>query len=1028
MAACSRCQAEIALGAIYCAGCGLRVEQSVAEDLGLQPRGSLEAATPSVNTAQEEASQPPIKLGNKGSNLHNPLYPPTSNPPTNNPPKSKPSNQKPEAKQSEDNNKQRAWSEMDSGPLPLPDSPRPPAGQGMQAVPSYAPAKVAPGQFAPGQFGPIAPTKSSLYPIPPGERFPPGSMVSSRYRIVARIGKGGMGEVYRADDLVLSQTVALKFVPDRLAANQAARENFLNEVRIARRVTHPNVCRVYDIGEHEGLYFITMEFVDGEDLSGLIKRFGRLSPDRSLRLAREICAGLASAHEQGVLHRDLKPANILIDGRGRAKIADFGLAAVAEELRSDKRRAGTPAYMAPEVLRGQPASQAGDMYSLGLLLYELFSAQPVYRPQTLEELMKMHDKPVVPLSDLVPEIDLQTERMVMWCLQRDVENRAQGPLAVLAGLPGGDALGAALEAGLTPSPALVAASGAKGMCRPFWIASALAGIVASLLLLFTIIGPATTLLAKVPLPKTAGVLEDRSRDIIRAFAGTNAISPHSVSHLDYYEELVAEMQRRDRTSDRWSKLNRTRPSPVDFWYRQSSKPIVTLGQSQHVTMQDPPFDFPGMISLRLDSIGRLREYQVYTEPEQLDFAPAGGVIASGKPKAEPDWNAVFSASGLDLKAFEEIPPKRIPPIFGEARRAWKGVYPEAPDELIRVEAATLNGSLVAFRIIEMNWVAASMYIDAAVSPLASLSRGLSDIVTAASLVGGIILAWRNLSVKRSDREGAFRVAFLGFVATALAFVLGADWPGSVEGWFTTLGRCIRESFVAAGIFWVFYIALEPYVRRTWPETLITWTRLLTGKPRDPMVCQHIVMGVLTGCVCAVLFLADRTTPGLVGKPPPTPWLSEEGGIAAISGARNSMGVIADAVVFSARWSITFLVVLVLLKLAFKRKNVAVIVYTLLQGTIWSLDTVDSPLSWISFMLLSAISSLMLVRFGLLTLATAAMVFVILLRFPMVVDPQTWFFPSALVSIFVVVALAVYGALGSQGWLGKLPRLASNSGV
>lgn len=947
---------------------------------------------------------------------------------------------------------QKAFDPDDSGPLPLPDDPPPPPPPPPPHVPSahQHAARVPPsyGQPAPPygthpqdhpptashphhapqpQVSLAAASKSILKSQPPQERFAPGVIVASRYRIVSRLGKGGMGEVYRADDLVLGQPVALKFVPERLAANQAARETFLNEVRVARRVTHANVCRVYDIGEHDGLYFITMEFVDGDDLSATIKRFGRLAGDRALKLAREICAGLASAHEQGVLHRDLKPANILIDGRGRAKIADFGLAAIADQLVADKRRAGTPAYMAPEVLRGKPASIAGDIYSLGLLLYELFTTTPVFRPQTLDELMAMHDKPIKPPSEIVADLDPQVEQVILQCLRREPEERPNGALAVLAALPGGNPLAAALEAGLTPSPQLVANAGAHGTTPPLRTLMPLIGIVAAMVGLFAFLGPLTTMLARVPLPKTASVLEDRSRDILSSLnISTN--TPHAVAHFDYYEELIAEMQRRDHTEERWSPLGRARPSPIDFWYRQSSKPLITMGPSQRVTMQDPPFDQPGMVSVRLDAEGRLRELLVYTEPESLDGAPAAGVIRMRNAGDEPDWDRVFGAAGLELSKFEEIPPVRIPPVYGDGRKAWRGVYPDAADESIRVEASYLSGTLVAFRIIEANWTKASMYIDTTLSPLSIASKELQNLITVAAILGGVVLAWRNIAQKRSDRAGAFRVALLGFVAAGSAYSLQADWSLSLQAWHVTLGRCLREAFVVAGLFWIFYIALEPTVRRTWPELLISWSRILSGRFRDPLVCQHILAGVFVGCAATLLFLFDRTTPPMVGKPPAVPWIAPDNGILAISGARQAVGVLADSVLFASRWSITFLVALVLLKMLTHHKMAAIVIYTILQGSIWALDTVESPLSWLSFMLLAGLCSFVLVQYGLLSLATAAMVFVILLRFPLVIDTSTWYWPFAIVSIVVVGTLSLYGSLGSVGWLGRLPKLAANPGI
>ena len=170
-----------------------------------------------------------------------------------------------------------------------------------------------------------------------------------------------MGEVYRADDLKLGQVVALKFLPEGVERDGQRLERLLNEVRTARQVSHPNVCRVYDVGEVEGHHFLCMEFVDGEDLGSLLRRIGRLPTDKGIEIARQVSAGLAAAHDAGILHRDLKPSNIMIDGRGRARITDFGLAAISGTVPGEEIRSGTPAYMAPEQIAGKGVSQRSDL-------------------------------------------------------------------------------------------------------------------------------------------------------------------------------------------------------------------------------------------------------------------------------------------------------------------------------------------------------------------------------------------------------------------------------------------------------------------------------------------------------------------------------------------------------------------------------------------------------------------------------------------------------------------------------------------
>jgi len=191
-------------------------------------------------------------------------------------------------------------------------------------------------------------------------RFRAGALFAGRFRIIALQGRGGMGQVYRAQDLELGQPVALKFLTG-FRSDQRARNRLRTEVRLARQISHPNVCRVYDIGEASGELYLSMEYVDGEDLAGLLKRIGHVPADKGADIARKLCAGLAAAHARGVLRRDFKPGNIMIDSRGEVRIMDFGLAAVAEQqLDAADVRSGTPADMAPEQLEGREATTRSD--------------------------------------------------------------------------------------------------------------------------------------------------------------------------------------------------------------------------------------------------------------------------------------------------------------------------------------------------------------------------------------------------------------------------------------------------------------------------------------------------------------------------------------------------------------------------------------------------------------------------------------------------------------------------------------------
>src|SRR5206468_8462193 len=241
-------------------------------------------------------------------------------------------------------------------------------------------------------------TRSGPPPSTPGIRFAPGSIIAGRYRLVALLGRGGMGEVYRADGMTLDQPVALKFLPvdnvenvesAALGNREAQLAQFHNELRVARQVSHRNVCRLYDLGETDGRRFLTMEYVDGEDLASLLRRIGRIPQDKAIQISRQLCAGLAAAHDRGVVHRDLKPANVMIDGNGDVRITDFGLAVMGDDPAAIG--AGTPQYMAPEQLTGEPATIKTDLYALGLILFEVFTGRRAYDAKTLGDLKQLHE-------------------------------------------------------------------------------------------------------------------------------------------------------------------------------------------------------------------------------------------------------------------------------------------------------------------------------------------------------------------------------------------------------------------------------------------------------------------------------------------------------------------------------------------------------------------------------------------------------------------------------------------------------------
>ena len=435
-----------------------------------------------------------------------------------------------------------------------------------------------------------------------------------------------MGEVYRADDLTLAQPVALKFLPSLLTDDPGRLARFRKEVAAARRVSHPNVCRVYDIAEYEGQSFLTMEFVDGEDLSSVLKRMGRMTEEKGVEIARQLCSALAAVHDQGMLHRDLKPANVMLDGRGKVRLTDFGLAAAAEDLSVGEVRSGTPLYQSPEQLAGREVTVRSDLFALGLVLYELFTGRRAFSGSKRDT---PPGKPSSHVSGLSPAVEV----VILRCLEPDPANRPNSAAHVLAGLPGGDPLAAALAAGQTPSPELVADAGGSGDVP---VRTGLLAFGAMCLM----IGFLAVATDHTGLPQRAGMTEPpeamtrKARDLL-AVLGHPGDSADAVGRYEPHWEWIAPAL---RTDPFWYRKAGDRPGGVVFFYRSSPEALIQTF-SLEVTWSDPPPVTPGTAAVRLDTRGRLVELQV-VPPARPDGSPT----ATGTRWAAPLFAAAGSSS------------------------------------------------------------------------------------------------------------------------------------------------------------------------------------------------------------------------------------------------------------------------------------------------------------------------------------------------------------------------------------------------
>jgi eukaryotic-like serine/threonine-protein kinase len=247
------------------------------------------------------------------------------------------------------------------------------------------------------------------------------TLVGGRYRCERELGHGGMASVYLAHDTELDRPVAVKLLAENLAGDEEFRSRFLREAQLAARLVHPNIVHVFDAGEDEGRPFIVAEYVEGETLAQRLSRRRKLSPDETVELALQVCAGLAHAHEHGLVHRDVKPANLLVRADGVVKIVDFGIAHAVETTRLTQAGTvlGTAAYLSPEQAAGERVTASGDLYSLGAVLYEALTGRVPHELHSLADLPAKQEAGPTPVRDLAPEVPAQLEEAVMRCLARN---------------------------------------------------------------------------------------------------------------------------------------------------------------------------------------------------------------------------------------------------------------------------------------------------------------------------------------------------------------------------------------------------------------------------------------------------------------------------------------------------------------------------------------------------------------------------------------------------------------------------------
>jgi serine/threonine-protein kinase len=835
--------------------------------------------------------------------------------------------------------------------------------------------------------------------------YPSGTLFANRFLIVSLIGTGGMGKVYRAEDKLLGQTVALKFLPKYLSSNPELLSRLHHEVRIAREITHHKVCRIFDIAESDGVHFISMEYISGENLKSLLHRIGRIPADKALEISLQLCAGLSAVHAQGILHRDLKPANVMLDENGQVKLTDFGLACKTESVSKRDISAGTPAYMSPEQVIGKEVTVRSDIYSLGLILYEIFNGKPAYSAQSPAELIQQKTgASIIPPFDDTLHIDPAIQEIICRCLDRNPEDRPDSVLSVSSALSGEDILSAALRSGILPTPELVASAEQSDKKQSPSTMLYLAAII-PLLLATIYLTPWVHPIVQVSSVKSPEVLTEKARTVIERWQPEFRPKDFAYGFLDNLRVEFLGLQSNDTTHSDYSYAP-VNDVPIEFWYRAGRKPLVPsdsindLFFGEQIKPYDPTPNQQGIVNLVLDMQGNLLGF----EAKVSSPADAGFLSPS------VNWSEWFRFSGLDMNFFREAQPKYFPRISADRRYAWKGKRESNSDEEITVEASTYHGQLVFWVICRTNPKVSPS--SAAIFHDPELRRTFisifREILVCILIFMSLLMLRINLLKKRSDPQGAFTLALFIFVVRMIIWILQTHFASDLVTELHRFALATIGALIEATLVCLFYLALEPYVRQFWPHAIISWSRLMQGKFRDPLVGNNILLGSLLGIFLALLFRLDRVITFFVGLPVREA-VRRSSFFTNLLGSRYGIASCLNSLCDAIYEGIFLLLIVVLMRAIIRRSRLAGIAAVLCIAPLFVPSGSHSLISWIVIGIGCVGTAVwMLIRSGLVSVITGIFLCLLLLRFPLTLSRSIWYADSSFLALSITVGIIVLG--------------------
>jgi serine/threonine-protein kinase len=640
--------------------------------------------------------------------------------------------------------------------------------------------------------------------------------------------------------------------------------------------------------------------------------------------------------------------------------------------------------MSPEQKSGKEVTTRSDIYSLGLVLYEMFTGKP-----------RSTGRGSSP-SELVKDLDPAIERVILRCLEDDPKRRPSSALNVAMALPGGDPVQAALEAGETPSPEMVAASGPTEGLRPRTAVTLAAGIAVGLLAL-VLLTPKVRMLSQLPLEYPPEVLAEKARDIARSLGYTERAA-ESVRGLAYNGDHVGYLKTKISGGEAWRKTLLNPPSPVSFWYRQSRVPMIATSEvgPPITTPNNPPVSLPGMISVTLDLDGSLRRFRAIPDP--LD-APAG----------DPSWTSLFAAARLDPSQFAKADPQVPLPLGADTRAAWTGPYRGRADLPVRIEAAAAHGKPAYFEVVwpwTQNRPAQPFFLNL-------------GIVVVVSFVASCLVARHNLRTGRGDTRGAVRLLVF-FTFAALATVgLTTNFAG-----LGNIGGLLWTAMGDALVLALGYLALEPWARRQWPQAMVTWSRVLEGRWRDPAVWRDVLLGLACAIVAGLLLLLRGYIAIGLGEAPS--WFPLGGGFQIFPDVTHARIVFAD-VFSSMRLGVLyplfyFWIVVLAWMLVRKRLFALIAVFPLVLVT--QSGPANHWVDWVFNVALAAAVVLVLERLGLFVSMVYLATFGVIAHNLLTSDLTAWYGLGSMVS---VALLAVATLVAFRMSLGRNDMFESKSG-